>query len=229
MLERVLGASTDPAVLCQEHPQPTGREVHARLLLQICREARGGPDVEHQAQGRRRRLQRGFHGCQIGGICLHGPPRARRIDQRRHPTRREARQPVGHGFDRAPTPARDARHLIAQRHRFDHLQPLAYPPPQIGALQLPLHLCALLWGDRHVQLTHPLAPLLLPRAPTAEGRHVVYSLFRRTYPQILSLDYSRGCLNKQSLLVMVELVNRLTSTRRLSHARFSHICTGRDV
>jgi hypothetical protein len=186
----VLGPSAHPAVLRQEHAQPAGRDLHPRLLLQRGCESLGGPGGDREAQGRGRQLQRRLQGRQIGGIRLHGPPAARRSGQRRHPPRSAARQPVGHGLDRAPTPARAARHLVAQRRRFDHLQPRAHPPPEIGALQLPLHRGALLGGDHYVWLTHPLAPLLLPRAPAAAGRQVVYSLFRQTYPRLLSAAIS---------------------------------------
>jgi hypothetical protein len=160
VLEGVLWPSTDPAVLRQEHPEPAGRDVHAGLLLQIGREPRGGPHIKDQAQRRGRRLQRRLQGPHVGRIRLHGPPRARRIGQRRHPACPKARQPVGHGRDRAPAPVGNPLHVIAQRRRFDHLQPLAHPPPEIGPAQLLLDLRALLWGDHDALRTHVLAPLL---------------------------------------------------------------------
>jgi hypothetical protein len=84
---------------------------------------------------------------------------------------------VGHGLDRAPAPAGNPRHVIAQRRRFDHLQPLAHPPPQIGPPQLLLDLGALLWGDYDALCTHALAPLLcLPRTPASPRRWVAYHL-----------------------------------------------------
>jgi hypothetical protein len=50
--------------------------------------------------------------------------------------------------------------LSAQRRRFDHLQPRAHPPPEIGPAQLLLDLRALLGGDHEALRTHVLAPLL---------------------------------------------------------------------
>jgi hypothetical protein len=173
VLARVFGPPAHPAMLRQEPAQPPGRAMHPRLLLQIGRESLGGPDVAREAQSGGWQLQCRLHGRQIGGIRLHGAPGARRIGPRRHPTRGEARQPVGHGLDRTPAPARNPLDVIAQRRRFAHLQPLADPPPQIGALQLPLHHRALLCGEHHVWLTHALAPLLLPRTPAAPRLRVV--------------------------------------------------------
>ena len=147
MLEGVFGSATDPAVLGQEHPQPARTDMDARLLLQIERQALRGPHVEGQTESRRRRLQRLLQGRHIGSIRLQRTSRAGGIGQGCHPTGGEAPQPVLHPSHRAATPAGNALHVIAQRLRFEHLQPLAHPPRQIGPLQLLLDLLPLLRGD----------------------------------------------------------------------------------
>jgi hypothetical protein len=167
----MLGPPAHPAVLRQEHPQPARTDMYPRLLLQIGRQPLRGPDVERWAQSARQRLQRGFHRCHIRCVCPHGPAHTRCIGQRRHPACSKAGQPVPHRLDRAPTPARNPLHLIAQGRCFDHLQPLAHTPPEIGALQLPLDLRVLLWGEGEVSSRHAPPPcVLLPRAPTPTPR-----------------------------------------------------------
>ena len=158
MLVRVLGSPTHPPVLPQEHAQPAGAEMHACLLLQIAGESLGRPHVEGQSLRARRRVQRRLHGSQIGGIRLHGSARARRVGERSHSARRKAGQPVLHRLHRPPAPARDAFHVVAQRRGFDHLQPLAHAPGQIRAPQLPLHVLALLGGDRDAHGCAPRSP-----------------------------------------------------------------------
>ena len=148
MFQGVLGSTAHPPLLRQESPQPARRERDPCLLLQIGCQALRGPDVEGEPQRRWWGLQRLLQGRHIGGICLQGTPRARRIGQGRHPTGDEAPQPVLHPAHRAPTPAGNALHVIAQRCRFNHLQPLAPPPRQIRPLQLLLDLLTLLCGDR---------------------------------------------------------------------------------
>ncbi len=175
MLERVLGSPTHPPVLPQEHAQPAGAEMHACLLLQIAGESLGRPHVEGQSLRARRRFQRRLHGGQIGGIRLHGSARARRVAERSHSARRKAGQPVLHRLHRPPAPARNPLHIVAQRGGFDHLQPFAHPPREIRALQLPLHVLALLRRD-HVADTHAPAPSLLPNASSALQLSAAYLL-----------------------------------------------------
>lgn len=147
MFERVLGPSTDPAALRQERPQPARADRHPRLLRQIPRQPLGRPHVKGQAQRRGRRLQRGVHRRQISCIGSYRPAAAGRIRQRHDPPVRKACQPVLHGFDRAPAPARDALHRVTQRRRFDHLQPLAHAPRQVRAPQLRFNARTLLGRD----------------------------------------------------------------------------------
>jgi hypothetical protein len=174
-------------MLGQEHPQPARTEVHCRLLLQIGRQARGGPDIEGQPQGARQGLQRRLQRCHIGRIGSHWAPGARGIDQRGYPTRRKPVEPVGHRLDRAPAPAGDPLHVIAQGRRFDHLQPLAHPPRQIGAPQLLLDLGALPHAEGQVSGSHALAPfVLLPRAPAPAPQPTA------AYP--LSAEFTSGYL-----------------------------------
>ncbi|HEX8037145.1 MAG TPA: hypothetical protein VF510_25045 [Ktedonobacterales bacterium] len=80
----------------------------------------------------------------------------------------KTRQPVRDGLTRAPAPARNAPQVVAQRRRFDHLQPFAHASRQIRAPQLGLHGLTLLGRDdqrrsrgfRFVSV-HLRAPLLL--------------------------------------------------------------------
>jgi hypothetical protein len=183
VLERVLGSSTHPAALGQEHAQPAGRNVDPRLLLQIGRQPLGRPDVEREPQRAGRRLQR----RQVGGIRLHGAARARRIGQGGDSTRGEARQPVRHGFDRAPAPAGDAPHVVAQPRRFDHLQPLAHPPRQVRAPQLPLDVLTLLGREAKASRLHPhTSSRWLPRALPRPRRCEAYLLFAEFISEYLA-------------------------------------------
>ena len=155
MLEGVFRPATDPAVLCQEHAQPARADMDARLLLQVGRQALRGPDVERETQRWRRRLQRLLQGRHIAGIRRDGASRARRIGQRCHPASSKAPQPVLHPDHRTATPAGNAPHVIAQRRRFDHLQPLTHPSCQIRPLQLLLYLLTLLHRDRYLHRAPP--------------------------------------------------------------------------
>jgi hypothetical protein len=177
----MLGSAAHPPMLRQEPAPPARTDMDARLLLQIRRESRRGPHGEGPIQRWRWRLQRLLHGRHIGGIRRNGTPRARRIGQGRHPASGKAPQPVLHAGDRTATPAGNAPHVIAQRRRFDHLQPLAHPPRQIGALQLLLDLLTLLRRDRSLHRWPPGSArrdVLLPRAPPA---YPLSSQFSSTY------------------------------------------------
>jgi len=162
MLERVLGPPTDPAPLVQEGSHPGGREAHPRLLLQVGRQPRRGPDVEDQPQrGRRglhRRLQRLEH--RRGG--LGRPAAARRIRQRPQPLANKLPQPAPHRALTPSAPGPNGPQVLAERRRLDHLQALtlargqvrpAQPSLQLLALLLPQHdpsYCLFSW--RHVVL-----------------------------------------------------------------------------
>ena len=166
--EGVFGPPTYPPALRQAGAEPARADRHARLLLQIDRQALGRPHVKGHPQRAGSGLQRRFHGRQVDGIRAHRSPRARGVGACSSPALSTAGQPVLHGVHRASTPAGNPLHLVTQRRRFDHLQPFTHPPREIGAPQLALHLLALLSRDRAVLATHALAPsLLLPRAPPA--------------------------------------------------------------
>jgi hypothetical protein len=181
VLERVLGSSTHPAALSQEHAQPARADVHPRLLLQIRRESLRRPHVEDQAERAGTALQRCLHGLQIRLICSHRSTGPRGVTQRRHPTRGKARQPVLHAGLRAPAPAGDALHLVAQRRGFDHLQPLAHPPCQIRAAQLPLHVLTLLPGHRDAHGSAPLTPTDFPSDLQVRGAYASNIQFTSGY------------------------------------------------
>ena len=212
MLEGVLGSAAHPALLRQQDPQPARADMDARLLLQIGRESLRGPHVEGQAQRARRGLQRLLQGRQIGGICCDGTPGARRIGQGCHPTGGKAPQPVLHAGDRAATPAGNARHVIAQRRRFDHLQPLAHPPRQIRPLQLLFYLLTLLRRDVHLHRWPPGSSrrnVLLPLPPPA---YLPSSQFSSTYlvenaPNALPRD------NEDTKLLSIRERSRMTRQR----------------
>jgi hypothetical protein len=177
VLQGVLGPPTYPAALSQEHAQPAGANGSPRLLLQIAAQSLRCPDVEGQPQRGGRRLQRGLHSRQVGGIRPHRSARALGVRECSHPALRKAGQPVLHGRHCPPTPARDPLHRVTQRGRFAHLQPLPHPPGQIRALQLPLHLRPLLSRDRAADCTHAIAPSVLPpRAPSAPRLIAAYPL-----------------------------------------------------
>ena len=168
MAQRVLGPSADPAVLRQQHAQPPGTEVDAGLLFQVAGQALGGPDIASHPQSSRSCLQGGLQGRQIACIGLHRPAGAGGIVQCRNAPSGKTRQPVRDGLTRAPAPAGNARQVVAQRRRFDHVQPFAHAPRQIRAPQLGLHGPTLLGRDDQRRgcgfrfgSIHLRAPLLL--------------------------------------------------------------------
>ena len=181
MRERVLGPSTDPAALPQERAQPARADVRSGLLLQVERQALRRPHVEDQAERAGTALQRGLHGLQIRLICSHRSTGPRGVTQRRRPTRGKARQPPLHACLRAPAPAGDALHIVAQRRRLDHLQPLAHPPRQVRAAQLPLHVLTLLPGHRDAHGSAPLTPTDFPSDLQVRGAYASNMQFTSGY------------------------------------------------
>jgi hypothetical protein len=137
--------------------------MHPPLLFQVEAEPLRCPDIKGQAQLLRWRLQRAFQSGKICHIGAHWAARAASIPQRHHAAFGETRQPALHRFDRTPAPARDAFQIVTQPCGFDHLQPLAHPPRQLRALQLPLDFLTLLGRDGDARSPHPRAPSPLPR------------------------------------------------------------------
>jgi hypothetical protein len=185
-------------VLPQERAQPAGADGHPRLLLQIDRQTRGSPHIEGQAQRAWRRLQRRFHGRQIRLVRSHRATAAPPVAKRSHPTLGKAGQPMLHGCDRAPAPARDPLQLVAQRRGFDHLQPLAQAPRHIRALQLPLDVLALLRRNGDAPCPHLLAPSVpLGSAPSAPPRTPAYPPFDEFTSAYLALRARAGAPAEQ--------------------------------
>ena len=143
----MLGPATDPAVRRQQHPQPPRADVDAGLLFQVAGQPLRGPDVAAHPQRARVRLQCRLQRRQIPCIRPHRAAAAWRVVEGGAASSRKARQPVGHRRFRAPAPAGDALSVIAQRRCFDHFQPFAHPPRQIGAPQLGFNGRALLRHD----------------------------------------------------------------------------------
>ncbi len=219
MLERVLGSSTHPAVLPQEHAQPARADVHPRLLLQIDRQALRRPHIEGQPQVTWRRLQRAVHRRQIPRIRVHRSTWSGRIRQGRHPTLRIARQPLLHARLRAPTPPRDALDVVAQRRRFDHLQPLTHTARQIRTAQLPLHVLPLLPAHRDAHGNAPLTPTDFPSNLQVSGAYASH------------LQFTSGYLVGQSLFVFLRdrSPRRRTSWPQAIQARFQSPAGARTI